>query len=215
VVICENTSTQGTFMTQHIIVGMTGASGAAYGLRLIEKLVAEDVTVHLLLSDAARVVLKQECDVDLPQDQAGTVETLADAIHVSPESLRSYGTLDWFSPVASGSSNIQKMVIVPCSMGTLASIAHGMSDHLLERAADVMLKERKQLILVPRETPLSAIHLEHMLKLARLGVDIIPAMPGFYHRPSTLDEVFDFIVARVLDHLNVENKTAQRWGMGE
>jgi len=203
-------------MTQeHIIVGITGASGAAYGLRLIEKLVAADVCVHLLLSDAARVVLKQECDIDLPKDQAGTVQSLAHALHVSPENLRSYGTLDWFSPVASGSSNIQKMVIVPCSMGTLASIAHGMSDHLLERAADVMLKERKKLILVPRETPLSAIHLEHMLKLARLGVDMIPAMPGFYHRPTTLDEVIDFIVARVMDHLNVENKTAQRWGIGE
>jgi len=203
-------------MTQeHIIVGITGASGAAYGLRLIEKLVAADVCVHLLLSDAARVVLKQECDIDLPKDQAGTVQSLAHSLHVSPENLRSYGTLDWFSPVASGSSNIQKMVIVPCSMGTLASIAHGMSDHLLERAADVMLKERKKLILVPRETPLSAIHLEHMLKLARLGVDMIPAMPGFYHRPTTLDEVIDFIVARVMDHLNVENKTAQRWGIGE
>jgi len=203
-------------MTQeHIIVGITGASGAAYGLRLIEKLVAADVCVHLLLSDAARVVLKQECDIDLPKDQAGTVQSLAHALHVSPENLRSYGTLDWFSPVASGSSNIQKMVIVPCSMGTLASIAHGMSNHLLERAADVMLKERKKLILVPRETPLSAIHLEHMLKLARLGVDMIPAMPGFYHRPTTLDEVIDFIVTRVMDHLNVENKTAQRWGMGE
>jgi len=202
-------------MTQRqIIVGMTGASGAAYGLRLMEQLLAADVMVHVLLSDAARVVLKQECDVCLPNDQAGTVEALAEAMHCPSNSLRSYGTLDWFSPVASGSSGIEQMVIVPCSMGTLASIAHGMSDHLLERAADVMLKERKQLILMPRETPLSAIHLEHMLKLARLGVDIIPAMPGFYHRPTTLDELIDFMVSRVLDHLKVNNNIAQRWGMG-
>jgi len=200
---------------RQIIVGITGASGAAYGLRLIEQLVVADVLVHVLLSDAARVVLKQECDVCLPEDQAGTVEALADAIGCSSNHLRSYGTLDWFSPVASGSSGIEQMVIAPCSMGTLASIAHGMSDHLLERAADVMLKERKQLILMPRETPLSAIHLEHMLKLARLGVDIIPAMPGFYHRPKTMDELIDFMVSRVLDHLKVNNNIAQRWGMGE
>ncbi|MDQ6994139.1 MAG: flavin prenyltransferase UbiX [Mariprofundaceae bacterium] len=208
-----------TQTTEHkkrqIIVGITGASGAAYGLRLIEKLVAADVMVHVLLSDAARVVLKQECDLCLPEDQQGTVETLAQAIGCTSDNLRSYGTLDWFSPAASGSSGIEQMVVIPCSMGTLASIAHGMSNHLLERAADVMLKERKQLILMPRETPLSAIHLEHMLKLARLGVDIIPAMPGFYHRPTTLDELIDFMVSRVLDHLKVDNKIAQRWGMGE
>ncbi|MDQ6974336.1 MAG: UbiX family flavin prenyltransferase, partial [Mariprofundaceae bacterium] len=151
---------------REIIVGMTGASGAAYGLRLIEQLVAAGLLVHVLLSDAARVVLKQECDVCLPNNQTETVQALADAIHCPSDSLRSYGTLDWFSPAASGSSGIEQMVIAPCSMGTLASIAHGMSDHVLERAADVMLKERKQLILMPRETPLSAIHLEHMLKLA-------------------------------------------------
>lgn len=199
---------------RQIIVGMTGASGAAYGLRLIEKLVTADVLVHVLLSDAARVVLKQECDLCLPDDQEKTVQALADAIHCPSDSLHSYGTLDWFSPAASGSSGIEQMVVVPCSMGTLASIAHGMSDHLLERAADVMLKERKQLILMPRETPLSAIHLEHMLKLARLGVEIIPAMPGFYHRPTTVDELIDFMVSRVLDHLKVNNNIAQRWGMG-
>ena len=200
---------------RQIIVGITGASGAAYGLRLIQKLVAADVLVHLLLSDAARVVLKQECDVMLPDDQAETVAVLAQVLGCETHLLRSYSKHDWFSPVASGSSGLQQMVIAPCSMGTLASIANGMSDQLMERAADVMLKERKTLILMPRETPLSAIHLEHMLKLVRLGVHIMPAMPGFYHRPTTLDDLVDFMVARLLDHLKVENRDAKRWGIAE
>ncbi len=203
-------------MTQrNIIVGMTGASGAAYGLRLIEKLLHANVIVHLVLSDAARIVLKQECDVCLPDGQEETAQYLAAHVHADAyaHQLHSYGTHDWFSPVASGSSGMELMVIAPCSMGTLASIAQGLSNQLLERAADVMLKEHKPLILMPRETPLSAIHLEHMLKLARLGVHIMPAMPAFYHRPKTLDDVVDFMVARVLDHAKVEQQTSQRWGM--
>jgi len=198
---------------RHIIVGMTGASGAAYGLRLIQKLLAADCSVHLLLSDAARVVLKQECDLTLPEDQSETVRALGDFLACDISKLRSYAKHDWFSPAASGSSGMGQMVIAPCSMGTLASIANGMSDQLMERAADVMIKERKPLILMPRETPLSAIHLEHMLKLARLGVAIIPAMPGFYHRPTSMDELIDFMVDRLLDHLKVEQKEIKRWGM--
>ena len=197
---------------KQIIVAMTGASGAAYGLRLIEKLAAADIFLHVLLSDAAKIVLKQECDLRLPESAAETATLLAQHVNCDADKLRCYDKHDWFSPAASGSSNIQQMVVIPCSMGTLAGIANGMSDQLIERAADVMIKERKQLILMPRETPLSAIHLEHMLKLARLGVDIIPAMPGFYHRPESISELVDFMVSRVLDHLHVDNTEAKRWG---
>lgn len=197
---------------KQIIVAMTGASGAAYGLRLIQKLAAADIYLHVLLSDAAKIVLKQECDLLLPESAAETAKLLAQHAGCDASKLRCYDKYDWFSPAASGSSNIQQMVVIPCSMGTLASIANGMSDQLIERAADVMIKERKQLILMPRETPLSAIHLEHMLKLARLGVDLIPAMPGFYHRPESISELIDFMVSRVLDHLHVDNTEAKRWG---
>jgi len=203
----------GDMTKRQIIVAMTGASGAAYGLRLIQKLATADVQVHVLLSDAARIVLKQECDVILPESPVEAIETLAKHLECDASVLRCYTLKDWFSPAASGSSGIGQMVIVPCSMGTLAGIANGISDNLIERAADVMIKERKQLILVPRETPLSAIHLEHMLKLSRLGVDIIPAMPGFYHRPKSIDDLIDFMVSRVMDHLNVENLEAKRWGV--
>ncbi len=200
---------------RHIVVGMTGASGAIYGLRLIQKLLHADVVVHLVLSDAARIVLQQECDIALPEGQEATAQQLATWMDADASRLHSYGTHDWFSPVASGSSGMELMVIAPCSMGTLASIAQGLSNQLLERAADVMLKEHKPLILMPRETPLSAIHLEHMLKLARLGVHIMPAMPAFYHRPKTLDDVVDFMVSRVLDHAKIENKVAKRWGVSD
>jgi len=197
---------------KQIIIAMTGASGAAYGLRLIQKLLAADICLHVLFSDAARIVVKQECDLRLPEPASETAIALAQHLDCDTKNLRCYDKYDWFSPAASGSSNIQQMVVIPCSMGTLAGIANGMSDQLIERAADVMIKERKQLILMPRETPLSAIHLEHMLKLSRLGVDIIPAMPGFYHRPESISDLVDFMVSRVLDHLHVDNTEAQRWG---
>ena len=194
-----------------IIVAMTGASGAAYGLRLMQQLAQAGVLQHVLFSEAAYVVLEQECDVLLPKQAEEVPAFLAKHLHVSSEMFRCYDLKDWFSPAASGSSGLRHMVIAPCSMGTLARIAMGASDNLIERAADVMLKERRQLILMPRETPLSAIHLEHMLKLSRLGVTMIPAMPGFYHRPQCLDDVVDFMVSRLLDHLNVPHD-AQRWG---
>lgn len=196
---------------ESVIVAMTGASGAAYGLRLIRRLAEQGQFVHLLLSDAARVVLKQELDLSLPDDQT-VAEKIADHLGIDAASIRSYSLTDWFSPAASGSAGINKMVIIPCSMGTLARIACGASDNLIERAADVMLKERRELILVPRETPLSRIHLENMLKLSSVGAHIIPAMPGFYHRPTTLDEIIDFIVDRVLDHLHLSNPEAKHWG---
>jgi len=199
---------------REIIVAMTGASGAAYGLRLMQRLAQSGFHQHILFSDAARVVLKQECDLILPDDVSQVPFTLAKHLDVSPEMFVNYGLKDWFSPAASGSSDIHQMVVAPCSMGTLARIATGISDNLIERAADVVLKERRHLILMPRETPLSAIHLEHMLKLSRLGVDLLPAMPGFYHRPSSLNEIVDFMVNRVLDHLHVPH-TGPRWSAGD
>ncbi|MFQ5519206.1 MAG: UbiX family flavin prenyltransferase [Mariprofundus sp.] len=195
---------------ESIIVAITGASGAAYGLRLIQRLAEAGVNQHILLSDAARVVLKQELDLQLPDTDA--VPTLAEHLQIPSSGIHCYGLKDWFSPTASGSAGIKKMVIVPCSMGTLARVASGISDNLIERAADVILKERRQLILVPRETPLSSIHLENMLKLSRMGALIIPAMPGFYHRPESLDDIINFLVDRILDQLDIANPEAQKWG---
>ncbi|MDX8405443.1 MAG: flavin prenyltransferase UbiX [Mariprofundus sp.] len=195
-----------------VIVAITGASGSAYALRLIQQLAAAGVRQHILISEAARVVLKQEVDLILPDEPEATALALAKALDVDASTIHCYAAKDWFSPSASGSAGIQRMIVIPCSMGTLARIACGASDNLIERAADVMIKERRQLILVPRETPLSAIHLENMLKLARLGIDIIPAMPGIYHRPETLDDIYNFIVDRVLNHMNLSNSNARRWG---
>ncbi len=196
---------------ESVIVAITGASGCAYALRLIQRLANAGIFQHILLSDAARVVLKQEAGLALPET-ASLTTTLASHLNISADLLCCYALDDWFSPAASGSAGIKKMVVVPCSMGTLARIACGASDNLIERAADVMLKEHRQLILVPRETPLSSIHLENMLKLSRMGTHIIPAMPGFYHRPETLDDIIDFLVDRVLDHLDFSNPEAQKWG---
>jgi len=199
-------------MVKQVVVAMTGASGAAYGLRLIQRLAARGVRQHLLFSDAARVVLKQEVDLTLPDSPQDISQALASTLNIEAELLQSYDLKDWFSPVASGSAGIRHMVVIPCSMGSMARIAGGISDNLLERAADVMIKEKRQLILVPRETPLSSIHLEHMLKLANAGVDIIPAMPGFYHRPQSVAELVDFVVDRVMDHLGINDEEAKRWG---
>ena len=197
---------------QRLIVAMTGASGAAYGLRLIERLARAGVEQHVLISDAARVVLRQEADVVLPEAAGDVAGYLADRLGVEAAGLKSYALNDWFSPAASGSSGIEAMAVVPCSMGTMARIATGASDNLIERAADVMLKERGRLLLMPRETPLSSIHLEHMLKLSNLGVHIIPAMPGFYHRPQRIEELVDFMVDRVMAHLGISPEGMLRWG---
>ncbi|MDQ6975956.1 MAG: flavin prenyltransferase UbiX [Mariprofundaceae bacterium] len=203
-----------TAKTRQVIVAMTGASGAAYGLRLIQSLHVAGVELHLIFSDAARIVLLQECDLSLPEDPAAAQLVLIERLALSEaDRVHTYGLKDWFSPAASGSSGICQMVVAPCSMGTLARIAQGMSENLIERAADVMLKEKGQLILMPRETPLSAIHLQHMLSLATLGVEIIPAMPAFYHRPQSIAELQAFMVERVLDHLHIAQENIQRWGI--
>ncbi len=198
---------------RHITLAMTGASGAGYGLKLVQQLHAQRAHLHLLFSDAARIVLREECSLTLPEQITAIPATLADFLSLaSSERLHCYGLKDWFSPTASGSSGVRQMVIAPCSMGTLARIAQGISDNLIERSADVMIKEKGQLIIMPRETPLSAIHLQHMLSLAQLGVEIIPAMPGFYHRPASVDDLQRFMVERIMDHLHMPQINALRWG---
>jgi 4-hydroxy-3-polyprenylbenzoate decarboxylase len=196
-----------------IAVGMTGASGAPYGLRLVECLIEAGRPVHLMLSKPAQLVIGMETDLALPGRPVEIARLLADRLGAEPDQLRVFGPEEWTAPVASGSGAPGAMVVCPCSMATLSSIASGASRSLLERAADVAIKEARKLILVPRETPFSAIHLENMLKLARLGVVILPANPGFYHRPRKIEELVDFVVARVLDHLGIEHTLAPRWGL--
>jgi len=200
-------------MNQTICLALTGASGMPYGLRLIECLLAAGCRVQLLYSQAAQVVARQEVDLELPTRPAeARAALLARYPAVDPEKLAVFGREEWFAPVASGSNPPDAMVVCPCSMGTLAAIAQGLADNLIERAADVVLKEGRKLILVPRETPLSAIHLENMLRLARAGAVILPPSPGFYHHPQTVADVVDFVVARILDQLAVPHALMQRWG---
>jgi 4-hydroxy-3-polyprenylbenzoate decarboxylase len=190
-----------------VTLGITGASGAPYAVRLLKALIEAAVPVRLMVSTYGWRLLAEEADI---ADASGLQAATGD-----------WGRVDLFDPTnrgatpASGSAPSRGMVICPCSMGTLGSIAAGTSRDLVERAADVTLKERRPLILVPRETPLSLIHLENMLRLARAGATILPAAPGFYNRPASVEELVDFVVARILDHLGVENQLAVRWRNGE
>lgn len=201
-----------TDLDRTITVGMTGASGAQYGLRLVECLLQADWTVYLTFTRAAQIVIGSETDCRLPGRTAEQTRHLTALFKAREGQLRVFGDEEWTSPLASGSGAPRKMVVCPATMATLSAIANGASENLLERAADVVIKERGDLVIVPRETPFSAIHLENMLKLARLGVGILPANPGFYNRPTKVDELVDFIVARVLDQLGVAHRLSRRWG---
>jgi 4-hydroxy-3-polyprenylbenzoate decarboxylase len=195
-----------------VTLALTGASGMAYGLRLLEYLLHDGIRVNLLVSQAAHIVAKQELGVALPARASDLQKQLAASLATDDDQLRVFGRDDWNAPVASGSNVADAMVVCPCSMGTLAAIAGGMSDNLIERAADVTLKENRKLILVPRETPFSVLHLENMLALARMGAVILPANPGFYQLPQSIEDVIDFIVARILDQLGVAHELIARWG---
>ena len=195
-----------------VTLAFTGASGMPYGIRLLECLLAADVQVSLLVSSAAQIVTKQELDWSMPS-RAEELATFLSAKYASlPGQLRVFGREAWFAPVASGSNPSDAMVVCPCSMGSLAAIAQGLADNLIERAADVSIKEQRKLVLVPRETPYSALHLENMLKLARLGVVILPPSPGFYHHPQSIADLIDFVVARILDQLHIPHQLMARWG---
>ena len=198
-----------------ITLAFSGASGAPYGLKLLEVLLEQQYQVYVLISSAARVVLDTESNIKLSANEDKATEQLNTLFDAQPQQLQVFGKDNWFSPVASGSAAPKKMVVCPCSAGSVSAIAVGASDNLLERAADVVIKERGQLILVPRETPFSEIHLENMLKLSRLGVTIMPAAPGFYHKPQSIEDLVDFMVARILDHLIIEHTLTKRWGYGE
>lgn len=195
-----------------ITLALTGASGMPFGLRLLECLLGAGTRVYLLYSPAAQVVAKQECDMMLPTQPREAERMLAERYGARGGRLFVFGREDWMAPVASGSNPADAMAVCPCSMGTLGAIAGGLADNLIERAADVMLKERRPLVLVPRETPLSAIHLENMLKLVRAGAIMLPPSPGFYTKPRDIADIVDFVVARVLDHLGVAHSLTERWG---
>lgn len=197
---------------QTITLAFTGASGMPYGIRLLEMLLKEDKQVYLLYSKVAQIVAQQEMNLALPSSAKEAEAFFNRQYHVPDGQLRVFGREEWFAPVASGSNPADSMVICPCTMGTLAAIAAGMSQNLIERAADVMLKENRPLIIVPREMPFSAIHLVNMLKLVRSGAIMLPANPGFYHHPQTVQDMVDFVVARVLDHLGVKHTLIARWG---
>ena len=200
-------------MSKTVCLALTGASGMPYGLRLLECLLGAGCRVQLLYSQAAQIVARQEMDFELPSRPADARAALISRYPtVDRENLQVFGREEWFAPVASGSNPPDAMIVCPCSMGTLAAIAQGLSDNLIERAADVVLKEGRKLVLVPRETPFSAIHLENMLRLARAGAVILPPSPGFSQHPQSVQDIVDFVVARVLDQVGVSHSLMQRWG---
>jgi 4-hydroxy-3-polyprenylbenzoate decarboxylase len=195
-----------------ITLAMTGASGAQYGLRLLECLLGAGCRVYLLISEAARVVVATETDEQVPAGAEATRDYFCRRFGAAADQLRVFERDDWMAPVASGSSAPASMIICPCSTGTLSAVATGASNNLIERAADVALKERRQLILVPREMPYSEIHLENMLKLTRMGALVLPASPGFYQRPREIGDLIDFVVARILDQAGLPQTLLPRWG---
>jgi 4-hydroxy-3-polyprenylbenzoate decarboxylase len=194
------------------VVTMTGASGSAYGLRLAEQLLLAHHEVVFMATAAGRDVCAYELGFDLPRDEGAARAVLAflELPHDAP--LRVADTGDLFDAVASGTHPITGMVVIPASMGFCGSIAAGLASDLAERAADVMLKERRPLVIVPRETPLSPIHLRNLTTLAEAGALVVPAMPAFYHRPETVDDLVNFVVGKVLDVLGVEHGLLNRWG---
>lgn len=195
-----------------IALAITGASGSRYGLRLLQCLLASDCRVYLMISQAGQVVLKMEAGVEVASRPEDAQRFFAERHGSRPGQLRVFGRQQWTAPVASGTSPPDAMVVCPCTTGTLATIATGMCQDLIDRAADVVLKERRKLILVVRETPFSVIHLENMTRLAKAGALIMPANPGFYFNPQTVDEIVDFMVARVLDQLEIPHALMRRWG---
>ena len=199
-------------MNKKITLAFTGASGLPYGMRLLECLLQSGHHVHLVYSQAAQMVTKQELDFTLPSRPQDAEQLLKGRLGKFKGELSVFGIQDWYAPMASGSNPGDAMVVCPCTMGTLGKIAGGISDDLIARTADVMLKEKRALILVPREMPFSSIHLENMLKLSLAGAVIMPPNPGFYNHPRSVQDIVDFVVARILDHLGVKQALMKKWG---
>ena len=197
---------------KQITLAITGASGAPYSLKLLQALVAAGVQVHLLVSSAAKVVFATEEKMQLPSAPEKLQNHFIELLEAEQEQIKCYGKEEWFSPVASGSSAPKTMIICPCSTSTLSAVATGASNTLIERAADVVIKEKGQLITLVREMPLSTIHLQNMLSLSQLGVTVMPAAPGFYHEPETIEDLVDFVVARILDHIGLPQTLMRPWG---
>jgi 4-hydroxy-3-polyprenylbenzoate decarboxylase len=196
-----------------LVLAMTGASGAPYGVRLLEVLLRAGRTVHLVISPSAAIVFEEEMERKIVLDRFDLAEMLGDqAVSVAPGQFHFHDHASFQAGIASGSFVTAGMVICPCSMNTVAAIAHGMSQNLVHRAADVHLKERRRLILVPRETPLSVVQLRNLTLCAEAGAVVLPAMPAFYNRPRTLSDQVDFIVGRICDQLGVEHQLFRRWG---
>jgi 4-hydroxy-3-polyprenylbenzoate decarboxylase len=201
-------------MTDDITLAITGASGSPYAIRLLEQLLATGKQVNLLISKPGQIVMSMESELSLSAKTSTMQQQLASRFQLTnAEQLRVFGLEQWTAPVASGSGISRAMVVCPCTTGTLSSIATGQCRNLIDRAADVTIKEQKKLIMVIRETPLSAIHLDHMHTLAQLGVVIMPASPGFYNGIKTVNDLVDFMVARILDHLDIPNDLTPRWGI--
>lgn len=196
----------------NICVAITGASGSPYAMRLIEILLQSGCRVSVIISKAAQLVMATETEFTIPAKVRGQAEYLREHFSATEEQLQVYGKEDWMSPWASGSGRNGAMVVCPCSTGTLSAIAVGASNNLIERAADVCLKERRQLILVPRETPFSTLHLQNMLTLSQMGAVILPASPGFYRKPKNIEDLIDFVIARILNQLKIEHNLLPRWG---
>jgi len=190
-------------IVKKIILGLTGASGSVYFLRLAQRLLQQEILLHVIASVQGEKVLQYETGVTLEDQVKSWKQSGANILLEDNSNL--------FSAAASGSSRFDAMVIVPCSMSTLAMLAHGITQTLLTRAADVMIKERRKLVLVPRETPLSTVHLKNMAELSQLGATILPAMPGFYNKPQSMDDLIDVVVGKTLDALEIENDCYKRW----
>lgn len=195
-----------------ITLAMTGATGADYTLRLFDCLLRNNIHVQFITSQPGQIVVAMETELKLTGGPQKMQQQLASHFDADPSSISVYSRDQWTAPPASGSSVADAMVVCPCSMGSLASIACGTSDNLIHRAADVIIKEQKKLVLVPRETPFSSIHLENMLRLANLGAVILPPSPGFYHGVNSVEDLIDFVVARILDQLEIDNDLSPRWG---
>ena len=198
--------------TGRVLIAVTGASGSAYALRLGQALIAAGVGADFIFSKAALLVLATETRLTLTAKPQAQARELQKFYGCGDDDVRVYGREDWMAPWASGSGQPGPVVICPCSTGTLSAVATGASNNMIERAADVALKERRKLILVPRETPFSEIHLTNMLTLTRMGATVMPACPGFYHEPQSIDDLVDFIVARILNQLGIDHTLMPRWG---